>query len=361
MSASAIRLSFDQNIKLIELFRSHRLLWDVRNGNYFDKAARDASLAAIRTDFRAICGMDLSVEIIATKIKSLRTQYVKNLRKAEQSKRNAARADHIYKPKFVYFPYLDFLRPVLMKKSSKTDWSPSPSLRVKEEPEDDSAPCEDEQMKQLRMELMCEAEEAENWDYSTVTTERGMQVKPCYQEDFETQSSQDEAECSDTGDQDWVIDGLHASRGTDITRISAVSSPQGSTSRQSGSGSQRCGGGNLAELFTFGNQSSEQNFSSDERADEPACNSPGIKNCKRGEASIQDALDSIKTNLNVLASSVCRDHNGTKKATRDTDEVFGEFVGKFLKKIKLEHHRDEARMGIMKILTEIKSKEYEDY
>lgn len=112
--------SRQDTITLIDIYRSHECLWNVRS---FDYRNRDKRAAAIRDIAQTI---SRSVNEVKKKLESLRNQHRRELRLMCTSKKSGAGSDEIHTPKLWCFDILSFLndgdsvRPAVSNMSSTT-------------------------------------------------------------------------------------------------------------------------------------------------------------------------------------------------------------------------------------------------
>ena len=95
--------SRQDTITLIDIYKSHECLWNVRCSNYKN---RDKRAAAIRDIAQTI---SRSVNDVKKKLDSLRNQHQRELRLMCTSKKSGAGSDEIYTPKLWCFDILSFL------------------------------------------------------------------------------------------------------------------------------------------------------------------------------------------------------------------------------------------------------------
>ena len=93
----------------IELYRAHTCLWQVTNKDYSNKNKRQAAIDQLVAEAKTMYPRANDTQIKA-KIGSLRSTFLRELKKIEGSKRSGAAADDVYVPKLWYFNSLIFLK-----------------------------------------------------------------------------------------------------------------------------------------------------------------------------------------------------------------------------------------------------------
>lgn len=94
---------------LINKFQEHQNLYDLRHPSYTDRSKRSNSFFEICQEMKEV-NKDVTVEDIK-KIHNLRTQYVRELRELNSSKRSGVGADDVVETKLWCFGQLGFLKP----------------------------------------------------------------------------------------------------------------------------------------------------------------------------------------------------------------------------------------------------------
>lgn len=95
---------------LINKYQQHENLYNIRHPMYIDRAKRSNSLFEICRDLKEV-NKDITVEEVKKKIHNLRTQYLKELREMNHSKRSGVGADDVVEPKLWGLTQLEFLKP----------------------------------------------------------------------------------------------------------------------------------------------------------------------------------------------------------------------------------------------------------
>lgn len=95
-------------LRLVEIYKEHDSLWDVTHELYKNRDARERTYKKICDELN-IPG--LKVRDIPQKIKNLRSSYYQEMKKIENSLKEGATGELVYKPKVSWFPFADgFLR-----------------------------------------------------------------------------------------------------------------------------------------------------------------------------------------------------------------------------------------------------------
>ncbi|XP_020714395.1 uncharacterized protein LOC101462699 [Ceratitis capitata] len=112
----ALKLNRDDTINLIRIYGEYECLWNCRKKVYSNHVLKKEAWETIANNF------DSDVAEIKKKIKYLRTAYVAERRKLEESKKNTANPSEFYQPKLFYyndFNYLD--NTIVLRKRDFTD------------------------------------------------------------------------------------------------------------------------------------------------------------------------------------------------------------------------------------------------
>ncbi|XP_037932320.1 uncharacterized protein LOC119667103 [Teleopsis dalmanni] len=113
----AVQWSRELTEKLIAIYQLHECLWEVNHPKYHDRVERDEAFNTMYELLRAdIAG--LTVEELKRKVLSVRSQFSKELRIINSSKRSVVGNEKVRTPKLWCFYLLDFLRSSI--KSAKT-------------------------------------------------------------------------------------------------------------------------------------------------------------------------------------------------------------------------------------------------
>ncbi|XP_066989136.1 uncharacterized protein [Macrobrachium rosenbergii] len=96
-----------QTLMLIELYRLNPCLWNVKSDVYKDRNKRAVAINGITADLQRI-GSHVNAVEVKRKIEIIRSQYRREVRKIEKSKRSGAGAD-MYAPTLWFFDELCFL------------------------------------------------------------------------------------------------------------------------------------------------------------------------------------------------------------------------------------------------------------
>ncbi|XP_068246512.1 uncharacterized protein [Palaemon carinicauda] len=95
-------------LNLIELYRQHPCLWDVRKEVYKDLEARTAAIKEITAHLKQYVANMNEVEV-KRKLALLRNQHRKEMRKVSMGKKSGAGSEEQYTPKLWCFNALSFL------------------------------------------------------------------------------------------------------------------------------------------------------------------------------------------------------------------------------------------------------------
>ena len=87
---------------LIELCRQNPCLWNVKADVYKDRNKRVAAINNITAELQK-SGLSANASEVKKKIKSIRSQYRRELLKLEKSKSSGAGADEVYTPDIMAF------------------------------------------------------------------------------------------------------------------------------------------------------------------------------------------------------------------------------------------------------------------
>lgn len=109
------KLSEDETIKFVSIYRDNPCLWDITSENYKNKAMRQTAL-------QNLCiGMEIegfTVEDVKNKIKSIRSTYYLELDKIKKSSTSGA-SGNVYQPKVKWFAeFNSFIKNVMVKRKT---------------------------------------------------------------------------------------------------------------------------------------------------------------------------------------------------------------------------------------------------
>ncbi|GBP12704.1 hypothetical protein EVAR_10344_1 [Eumeta japonica] len=90
----------EKTLKFVNLYRNHECLWNPRIPQYKNNVDRNNAYQDLLTNME---DPSLTVKIIKTKIKNLRSVYHTELKKVENSKRSGSGAATVYKPSAAWF------------------------------------------------------------------------------------------------------------------------------------------------------------------------------------------------------------------------------------------------------------------
>lgn len=94
---------------LITKYQEYENLYNVQHPSYVDRVKRSNALFEICTELKKV-NKNITVEEIKKKIHTLRSQYVRELREYNNSKRSGVGADDVVEPKLWCFNQLGFLK-----------------------------------------------------------------------------------------------------------------------------------------------------------------------------------------------------------------------------------------------------------
>ncbi|KAL1516370.1 hypothetical protein ABEB36_000289 [Hypothenemus hampei] len=98
----------EQIVVLIESYKKHQCLYEVKNKNYHNKHIRNLALQEILQNVKKIRSHTSYAEI-QKKFQGLRSTYAIERRTVLQSLRSGIGEDEVYKPGLWYYPKMDFL------------------------------------------------------------------------------------------------------------------------------------------------------------------------------------------------------------------------------------------------------------
>ena len=94
-----------QTTRLIELYKEERILWDVRDPKHHLRMEKQKCLTHILSKLIEVMP-NVTVADVKSKINMLRTSFLRELKKVNDSTRSGAGVDDIYKPKIWYYEHL---------------------------------------------------------------------------------------------------------------------------------------------------------------------------------------------------------------------------------------------------------------
>lgn len=109
------KLSEDETVKFVTIYRENPCLWDITSEHYKNKAMRQAAL-------QNLCiGMEIkgfTLEDVKNKIKSIRSTYYLELDKIKKSSTSGA-SGNVYQPKVKWFAeFNSFIKNVMVKRKT---------------------------------------------------------------------------------------------------------------------------------------------------------------------------------------------------------------------------------------------------
>lgn len=90
----------EKTLLFVTHYRSQECLWNTRSPLYKNNIARNNAYQALLNDMN---DQSLTIKIIKTKIKNLRSVYHSEVKKINSSKRSGAGAKDVYKPPMSWF------------------------------------------------------------------------------------------------------------------------------------------------------------------------------------------------------------------------------------------------------------------
>ncbi|XP_030765972.1 uncharacterized protein LOC115890000 [Sitophilus oryzae] len=110
------KLTENETVKLVQLYKEQECLWNTRNDNYKSREVRMCALKRIQEGME---NLELSTDDIKAKIKSIRGTYYLELDKIEKSARSGG---NVYVPKVKWFKDLNgFLKSVSVRRKITDD------------------------------------------------------------------------------------------------------------------------------------------------------------------------------------------------------------------------------------------------
>lgn len=97
---------------LIAFYADNEALWNTQNTSYYKRDARNRLLARLQDMLKVDLQFTTTVEDLKRKWANLRTTYMREVRKVDQSKRSGASGREIYTPKWTFFKNLVFLQDI---------------------------------------------------------------------------------------------------------------------------------------------------------------------------------------------------------------------------------------------------------
>lgn len=96
--------------ELLLLYQQWPILYDPKNKDYLNKIKRNNALESVQNKFKKN-KPDISIPEIKTKIKTLRSQFIKERNKEKNSKKSGAGTEDLYEPSLWCYDQLQFLNP----------------------------------------------------------------------------------------------------------------------------------------------------------------------------------------------------------------------------------------------------------
>lgn len=108
------RWSEDKSVKFVSVYENYECLWNTKCNEYRNRDVRAGAIKQLIKDMHEL-GVDMTEEEVKTRIKSIRTTYMSELRKVEKAARSGVSIDDLYKPTCAWFKDADrFLRHVVI-------------------------------------------------------------------------------------------------------------------------------------------------------------------------------------------------------------------------------------------------------
>lgn len=108
MSSKNVKWNSSKIIDFLEIYENFPVLWDSSSNHYKNRNLRDAAfrdlLNALQDKFP-----DITLDIIRSKIKTIRTVFSQECIKITKSKKSGAGTDELYEPKLSWFNAARFL------------------------------------------------------------------------------------------------------------------------------------------------------------------------------------------------------------------------------------------------------------
>lgn len=114
--------------KLISKYEEYEHLYNVRHPMYLDRVKRSNSLLEITNELKKI-NKNITVDEIKKKMHTLRSQYLRELREINNSKRSGVGLEEVYEPKLWCFKQLEFLKSHTTIRNSTSNISDSSKVR----------------------------------------------------------------------------------------------------------------------------------------------------------------------------------------------------------------------------------------
>lgn len=90
----------EKTLLFVTFYRSYECLWNTKSTMYKNNIARNNAYEALLKDMN---DPNLTVKMVKTKIKNLRSVYHVEVKKINSSKRSGAGANEVYKPSMSWF------------------------------------------------------------------------------------------------------------------------------------------------------------------------------------------------------------------------------------------------------------------
>ncbi|KAL1488823.1 hypothetical protein ABEB36_014619 [Hypothenemus hampei] len=117
----SFKWTLENILNFLEIYEKYEVLWNIKLDKYRDRNARDENMSKLKEELNAE-GINVNVEEIRKKIKSIKTIYSQELNKILKSKKSGAGREDLYTPKLTWFEIADrFLRNVTVSRKSTSN------------------------------------------------------------------------------------------------------------------------------------------------------------------------------------------------------------------------------------------------
>ncbi|CAH1396348.1 unnamed protein product [Nezara viridula] len=113
---------------VLEMYKSHKFLWDPMHSLYYNKDVRNQGLNNLLAVYKQL-HPDATIVSLRKKLENMRNTFNKECKKVEDSKSTEQDANKVYVPKLWYFEHMRFL---IGKKISRSDKNPFEDFKESE-------------------------------------------------------------------------------------------------------------------------------------------------------------------------------------------------------------------------------------
>jgi hypothetical protein len=107
------RWSEEKSVKFVSVYEKYECLWNSGCKECKDREARATAIRKLICEMREL-GVEMREDDVKTRIKTIRTTYMSELRKVEKTQKSGASVDNLYIPTCAWFKDADrFLRKVV--------------------------------------------------------------------------------------------------------------------------------------------------------------------------------------------------------------------------------------------------------